>query len=74
MRFDPPRVTIKPGGAVTWKQVGEMPHAIITNDQSFSSPLLAGNSEFSHTFEKPGSYFYHCIIHPSMQGEIRVME
>ncbi len=74
MRFDPPWVTIKPGGTVTWKQVGEIPHAIITNDGSLSSPLLAGNSEFSHTFEEPGSYSYHCIIHPSMQGDIRVMK
>ena len=74
MRFDPPLVKIKPGGTVTWQPLGEMPHAVIANDGSLSSPLLVGDVEFSHTFEETGSYPYHCVIHPSMQGEIRVME
>jgi plastocyanin len=74
MRFDPAVVTVQKGAEVTWNQRDAMPHTIKANDNSFVSPRLTNNGEFSHVFDKSGSYTYYCSIHPSMRGEIRVVE
>ncbi len=31
-----------------------------------------GGAKYSHMFAKPGTYPYHCKIHPSMKGTITV--
>ena len=39
---------------------------------SFSSDPLATGASYSFTFTQPGTYTYHCSIHPSMTGTIIV--
>lgn len=34
----------------------------------FNSGVIPSNSIFQQTFNKPGQYPYHCIIHPAMSG------
>ena len=36
------------------------------------STTTAGGATFSFTFDTPGTYAYHCGIHPSMTGEVIV--
>jgi plastocyanin len=67
-------VTVQKGAKVTWKQADKVPHTVTATDNSFSSPRLTMNGEFSHVFDQPGTYTYYCTIHPSMRGEIRVVE
>jgi amicyanin len=74
MRFDPPRVVVKKGGTVTWKQRDSMPHMVTANDGSFSSSRLDGGTTFSQTFEEAGTYAYYCGLHPSMRGEVVVID
>jgi plastocyanin len=33
---------------------------------------LANGASFSHTFTAPGTYAFHCNIHPSMTGSVTV--
>lgn len=72
MRFDPPSLKIKSGDTVTWTQSDGMTHAIGSSDGSFDSPNLYRGSQFSYTFDKPGTYDYVCSLHPSMRGQIVV--
>lgn len=37
-------------------------------------PLGAPAAPFAATFEEPGTYAYLCIIHPTMTGEVEVVE
>jgi plastocyanin len=70
--FGPGTVTVKPGTTVTWTQQDEDQHTVTGDDASFaSSPLVTGQT-YTHTFAAPGTYHYHCAIHPFMHGTVTV--
>lgn len=70
--FGPAAITVKPGTTVTWTQQDEDQHTVTANDGSFtSSPLITGTT-YTHTFTAPGTYAYHCSIHPFMHGTVVV--
>jgi len=71
--FSPKAITVKVGTTVTWTNRDEEPHTVTAEDGSFRSGTLAGNSNtFSHAFTAPGSFTYHCSIHPYMTGTVEV--
>jgi len=73
--FNPATVTISAGSTVTWVNQDGVPHNIIndaSSPMSFNSGVLAQGKGFSYTFTDPGTYSYHCSIHPSMLGKIVV--
>jgi amicyanin len=77
--FSPPEMTISQGTTVTWMNKDSADHKII-NDASgsnaegaiFNSPIIPQWGSYSFTFAIPGTYPYHCTIHPSMKGTIIV--
>ncbi len=70
--FGPATVSIRPGTTVTWTQDDEDQHTVTADDGSFtSSPLVTGQT-YTHTFTAPGTYHYHCSIHPFMHGTVVV--
>jgi plastocyanin len=71
--FAPKAVTVKVGSTVTWTNRDEEPHTVRAEDGSFKSGTLAGNNTtFSHMFTAPGTFTYHCSIHPYMTGTVEV--
>jgi plastocyanin len=73
--FDPPVLTVKAGTAVTWVNNDAATHTIVSDTgspQSFSSDSLSTGASYAFTFSRPGTYTYHCSIHPSMTGTITV--
>lgn len=73
--FDPAVLTVKTGTAVTWVNNDGASHAIASDAGSpaaFSSDTLSTGASFAFTFTQPGTYTYHCSIHPSMKGTIIV--
>jgi plastocyanin len=73
--FDPPALTVKTGTAVTWINNDSPPHALASDagsPEAFSSDPLATGASYTVTFNQPGTYRYHCSIHPSMTGTIIV--
>lgn len=74
--FDPPALTVKAGTMVTWTNRDSAPHAIVSgtgSSETFSSDTLPTGRVYSYTFTRPGTYPYHCSIHPSMTGTIVVV-
>jgi len=68
------------GDTVTWQWVSGT-HTVTQCDATFSTcpPAVGFNSgnlgsgaTFSQAFNSPGSFEYHCNLHPSMQGRINV--
>ena len=74
MRFNPPRITVKKGASVTWTQAESMPHTVTASDGSFGSERLSAGDAFTRTFDQAGRYLYYCSLHPSMRGEIVVVD
>ena len=70
--FGPAAITVKPGTTVTWTQQDEDQHTVTANDGSFTSSPLVTGATYTHTFTAPGTYQYHCSIHPFMHGTVVV--
>jgi len=73
--FDPSTLTVKTGSVVTWVNQDATPHTIVSDTGSlvpFSSAPLPPGASYNFTFTMPGTYTYHCSIHPSMTGTIVV--
>ncbi|HEY4938171.1 MAG TPA: plastocyanin/azurin family copper-binding protein [Actinomycetota bacterium] len=72
--FTPPSVTASVGQTVAWVFQDTNPHTVTADDDSFTSPKvgLANGKTYSHTFDKAGTYKYHCFIHPQMLGTVVV--
>lgn len=75
MAFTPATLTIKAGTSVTWTNKDQAIHTVTSDDgKTFASEKLSNNQTFSMTFSNPGSYPYHCEIHPFMKGTITVTQ
>ncbi len=72
MRFEPARITVKPGTTITWMHNGRMPHTVTGELDGPSSKTLYAGQQYSHTFTEAGSYQYACDFHPSMKGKVIV--
>jgi plastocyanin len=70
--FNPPNATVAPGTTVTWVNDDQAPHTATANDGAFDSGTLQPGQSYSFAFDKPGTYAYHCNIHPDMTGTITV--
>jgi plastocyanin len=70
--FTPMSLTVKAGSTVTWANMDEEPHTVVSNTGLFHSGALDTNESFSFKFDKPGSYQFACSIHPRMVGTIVV--
>ena len=72
--FDPARVTIKKGEAVTFHNIQDMPggHTVVADDGSWKSPPLALDEKFTRRFEQRGTVAIHIEQHPHATGEIVV--
>ena len=70
--FNPGVTTVPVGTAVTWTNNDDDAHSVVANNKAFrSSPLDTGDS-YTFTFTTPGTYAYHCGLHPQMVGKIVV--
>ena len=73
-KFTPPSVTVAAGATVTWTNNGPATHTTtsLASPAVWDSGHLAKGGTYSHKFAKPGTYAYHCAIHPSMKGTVIV--
>lgn len=60
------------GTTVIWKNMDAVAHTVTSDNRFFDSGALLKNQTYSYTFNTPGTYTYHCSLHPDMVGEIVV--
>jgi plastocyanin len=70
--FGPGSLTVSAGATVTWTNSDSVTHTVTASDASFDSSNLKPGEQFSFKFSAPGTYSYHCSIHPFMTGQIVV--
>jgi plastocyanin len=72
--FSPQTITVVIGAnnTVTWVNEDYSIHTVTSNTGIFDSGLLNSGDKWSYTFSTPGTYAYHCAIHPFMLGTIIV--
>lgn len=75
MMFTPSQISVAKGGTVTWTNNDTTTHTVVDDLSNVGGPNsgdIAAGSSYSFTFNKTGSFQYHCSIHPSMRGTIVV--
>ncbi len=69
----PGNVTIPAGSTVRWTSEGGT-HTSTSNTGMWDSGNIPPGGSFSHTFNTPGVYSYHCELHPNMAGTVYVTD
>ena len=76
--FHPMTLKVKVGTKVTWTNKDSARHDIAPDMDSpdfvGSGDLLAKGQSYSYTFEKAGTFRYHCTPHPYMKASVEVVE
>jgi plastocyanin len=70
--FAPTTIAVRAGATVTWTNMDQEPHTVVSDMGLFRSGAMDTDESFTFKFEKPGTYHYTCSIHPSMVGTIVV--
>jgi plastocyanin len=72
--YGPDPVVVQVGGKVTWQNQDTAPHTATADDGSFETGVIERGKRKSETFKEPGTFAYHCKIHPQMHGTVEVVE
>lgn len=71
--FAPANLTVHVGTSVVWTNLDQEPHTVrTTTSATLASTALQTNATYAFTFTTPGTFAYHCSIHPEMHGVIVV--
>lgn len=75
--FSPSTITVKVGTKVTWTNKDSIEHTVtadVSSSDAPSSDQLGQGQSYSFTFNKAGTYAYHCSVHPDMTAKVIVTE
>lgn len=74
LTFQPGSVTIAAGGTVTWQFFGVGHNVTFTATPGAPADISGVNMNVSiaRMFTTPGTFNYHCTIHPGMAGTVVV--
>jgi plastocyanin len=77
--YEPPTVTVSPGGSVIWDNQDNALHTATsgespTPDGKFDTGLIGANQPSKPTTmpSEPGEYKYFCTLHPFLVGTVTV--
>ena len=70
--YDPKAVQAKIGDVVAWKNTGGAPHTATLDDGTCDTGTIAPGSVGMLVFSAPGTYKYHCTIHPTQMKDVTV--
>jgi plastocyanin len=70
--FQPSPVTVAVGTTVTWTNADSIAHTTTSDSNAWNSGTLGPGAHFDFPFQSPGTFTYHCAIHPGMVGTIVV--
>ena len=71
-KFEPDKLTVAKGTAVTWTNQDDIPHSIVLTALGIRSKPLDTDKAFTYRFDKAGTFSYICGLHPFMHGQIVV--
>jgi plastocyanin len=70
--YSPDPVHLRAGSSVTWTNNDSAPHTATDDAHAWDTGSLAQGQSATVRFDTPGTYTYHCTLHPTMMGRIVV--
>ncbi len=79
--FDPDQAQVPVGTTVEWDNTDKGPTHTVTSGKRtdanagslFDSSMISSGGNFNFTFNDPGTFDYHCNVHPWMDGQVVVV-
>ncbi len=73
--FSPATLSIKVGTQVVWINTTDAAHTVTSDTAGVfgTNNNLTTNQTFMFTFTMPGTFAYHCNVHPYIKATITVM-
>jgi plastocyanin len=71
-RFVPDAVSVSAGDTVRWTNNDSADHTSTSDGPGWDSGPIVPGTSFRHEFTSPGTFAYHCALHPSMTGTVTV--
>jgi amicyanin len=72
LSFTQPDIEVAAGTTVIWRNDDQLEHTVTADDGTVESGMIPVGRSFSHTFNTPGTFTYHCTPHPFMKGRVVV--
>lgn len=75
--FEPFTIKVNVGDTVIWTNQDSVDHNVIADTMSADAPngpLIGKGETYKFTFNKAGTFDYHCGPHPSMHGTVEVVQ
>ncbi len=74
LEYTPSEITVAPGTTVRWVNQEQADHTVTSDEPGgpLDSGVLDEGQSFEYTFETPGTFTYHCEIHPFMTAAVTV--
>lgn len=70
--YAPADLNVAVGTSVTWTNNDSEGHTADSDAPGWNSGIISARGTFSVTFQTPGTFPYHCSIHPGMVGRVTV--
>ena len=70
--YGTPTVQAKVGDIVAWTNQDSIPHTATMDDGSCDTGQIAGGATAMLVFTAPGTYTYHCTVHPTTMKDVTV--
>jgi plastocyanin len=72
LKFTPDTIEVRAGTTIEWRNDDQLAHTVTADDAGWDSGLLDPGGTWQHTFDRPGSFPFHCTPHPFMKGVVVV--
>ncbi len=72
--YAPQSSVLPTGQTITWTNTGQAPHTATDDGGAWDTGLVSSGGIATLTFATPGTYFYHCALHPWMKGTVVVAD
>lgn len=71
-KYSPQPVQAKVGDVVTWSNQDGAPHSATLDGGACDTKTINGGASASLVFTAPGTYTYHCAIHPTQMKDYTI--
>ena len=68
--YTPAQTNVLAGDTVEWTNDSARTHTVTDDFGAYDSGVLASSMKFVHEFAQPGTFTYHCRLHPYIRGEV----
>lgn len=72
LTYSPGDVTAKVGDLVVFENADDVAHTFTDDEGRFDSGPIEPGEKYGFAYSGPGTYTFHCELHPPMRGQVRI--